>query len=277
MSISYYNGEICALDSAKIPLSDRCVFFGDGVYDAGLGFNGRVHLLHEHTDRLIRGANTLGIPCIYTQEDLEKIILAVVSQSEYDCFMVYFQLTRNGERRVHSARGTEKSNLLITVTPSTAPNPNERIKLVSYPDKRYLYCNIKTLNLLPSVLASTYADERGCDEAVFVRDGIVTECAHSNISIVKGDVLYTHPECEKILSGITRKQLLTEARKIGITMREKAFTLGELYSADEVIVTSSTKLARLATEVDGIRYESKKGSVGENLVKALHTSFVNNA
>ena len=275
MSIAYYNGKISAPEAISISPSDRAIYFGDGVYDATIGKGGKVYLLSEHTNRLLSNAKVLGIPCPCKKDELDNLISSLCQKSGEDVCFVYFQLTRSSMQRIHSAKGIEKSNLMITVTPCTSPNPDERISLITYPDKRYLYCNIKTLNLLPSVLAATQADQRGCDEAVFVRDGIVTECAHSNVSVIKDGILYTHPECEKILSGITRKTLLDEARKMGIQIREKPYTLGELYAADEVIITSSTRLARLAKSVDGICYEAKNGSIGEILTNKLHFSFVN--
>lgn len=275
MSIAYYNGKISAPEEISISPFDRALYFGDGVYDATIGKDGKAYLLSEHTERFISNAKALGIPCQYEKGELEKLIYALCKESREDICFIYFQLTRSSERRIHSAKGIEKSNLMITVTPCAAPNPDERISLITYPDKRYLYCNIKTLNLLPSVLAATQADQRGCNEAVFVRDGIVTECAHSNISIIKDGILYTHPSGERILSGITRGCLLNEATNIGVPIKEKQFTVGELYAADEVIITSSSKLARLAKSVDGIRYEEKTNSIGEILTKKLHFSFVN--
>lgn len=274
MSIAYYNGKISSPDKVLISPSDRGIYFGDGVYDAALGRDGKIYLLSEHTERLIRNAKALGIPCPYERRELEELLLQLYRESGEDVSFIYFQLTRRADTRIHSANGIDKSNLYITVTPCAMPNPKSRVKLVSYPDKRYLYCNVKTLNLLPSVLAATYADARGCDEAVFVRDGYVTECAHSNISVIKDGILYTHPECEKILSGITRKTLLNAAYDMGIPIREKPFTVGELYAADEAIITSSTKLARLADSIDGIRYDAKSGSIGEILTKKVHFSFV---
>ena len=276
MSIAYYNGKISSPKNIEVPLTDRCVFFGDGVYDAAIGRGGKIYLLEEHTERLLRGAKALGIPCPYSKEELETLLLSLAKGSGEDVYTVYFQLSRNKDSRLHSARNIDGANLLITVTECRTPNPYERISLVSYPDKRYLYCNVKTLNLLPSVLASTYADERGCDEAVFIRNGVVTECAHSNISIIRDGVLFTHPECERILSGITRRHLIDTARKMGIEVREEAFTKADLYAANEVIVTSSTKLSRLAEAVDGIKYERHTDSLGLALSKALFNSFVEN-
>ena len=276
MSIAYYNGRISKPEEVTISLNDRCVFFGDGVYDAAIGTTRGIHQLDEHVERFIKNARLLAIPMPFDDVLLKSMLISLTRQSDEDVYTLYFQLTRRADKRLHSAKGANESNLLITVTPCAMPSPDDNVILFSYPDKRYSYCNIKTLNLLPSVLASTYADEKGGDEAIFVRDGIVTECSHSNVSIIKDGTLYTHPECNRILSGITRKHLLMKAQKMGIKTVEKAFTLSETYMADEVIITSSTRLARLAAQVDGIRYEIKEGSIGKQIVEKLFCEFVEN-
>ena len=118
------------------------------------------------------------------------------------------------------------------------------MKLMTYEDKRYEYCDIKTTNLIPAVLASTEAEKSGFDEAVFIRDSFVTECSKSNISILKQGRLVTHPESSHILPGITRAHLLKVCEKVNIPVIKEAFTLKDLLAADEIIVTSSTKLCR---------------------------------
>ena len=119
-------------------------------------------------------------------------------------------------------------------------------------DHRFNLCNIKTLNLIPSVLANQRAAERGCDEAVLHRGSRVTECAHSNISILKDGVLRTAPTDELILPGITRKHLLALAKEHGIPTLEEPFSMVELMNADEVIVTSSSALCMKVETIDGI-------------------------
>ena len=129
--------------------------------------------------------------------------------------------------------------------------------MITFEDRRFYYCDVKTLNLLPSVLASTEAEKRGCDEAVFHRGNIVTECAHSNVSILKDGVLITHPTDNLLLPGITRRHLLDACTVLGIPYEEREFTLEELSAADEIIVTSTTKLAKTAKTLNGISVGGK--------------------
>lgn len=247
---SYYNGAYAPTEEISIPLTDRALYFGDGIYDAAIGRNGSIFLLEEHLDRLLGNAPKLSIPVPYEREELREILLETVRRSGFHSYFVYFQLSRNGGKRKHVAEASYGANLLITVSELDPPSP-QTIQLVTFEDKRFEYCDIKTLNLLPSVLASTYAEENGCGEAVFHRGEIVTECAHSNISILKGGKLITHPTDNHILPGITRRHLLSAARKLGIPIEERAFTLEELFLADEVLVTSTTKLIARGTVLDG--------------------------
>lgn len=251
MSFSFYNGTYAPTEEIKIPLNDRSLYFGDGIYDAAIGRGGKIFLLDEHLDRLFGNAPKLFIPISYTRSELADILLETVRLSGYDSYFVYFQITRNGGKRNHIADSSFGSNLLVTVSEQPPPAENYSLKLVTFEDKRFEYCDIKTLNLLPSVLASTYAHGRGCDEAVFHRADTVTECAHSNLSILKDGVLYTHPTDSHILPGITRRHLILAAKKLGISVKEEPFTLEELTNADEILVTSTTKLIAGANLLDG--------------------------
>lgn len=128
---------------------------------------------------------------------------------------------------------------------------DKTFRLISMEDTRFLHCNIKTLNLIPSVIAYQRCIEAGCQETVFHRGGRVTECAHSNVLIIKDGVLCTPPRDNLILPGISLKHLLELAEKEGIPTSEAPFTMDELRSADEVIISSSGGLCIAAVELDG--------------------------
>jgi len=250
MSFSFYNGVFAPTEKIGIPLTDRSLYFGDGIYDAAIGKGGKIFLLEEHLDRLLGNAPKLSIPVPYSGEELTDILFETVRRSGYSSYFVYFQLSRNGGKRNHIADSSFGANLLVTVSEQPLPKENFSLRLVSFEDKRFEYCDIKTLNLLPSVLASTFAAENGCDEAVFHRGDIVTECAHSNISILKEGRLYTHPADNHILPGITRRHLISAAKRLSIPVVEEPFTTKELMLADEIIVTSTTKLIASAVFLD---------------------------
>jgi D-alanine transaminase len=135
-------------------------------------------------------------------------------------------------------------------------------------------CHIKALNLLPAVLASTNAELAQCDEAVLIRGGSVTEGSHSNVHIISCGSLITHPLGRHILPGISRGRLLSAARREGIRIIERPFTKNELYRADEVIVTSTTRIAQRAREIDGIPLPLPNTGIGLHLVKSMHAEFI---
>ena len=274
MSIAYYNGRISAISEVAIPLTDRSVFFGDGIYDAAIGRGDRIYLEDEHIDRFIGNARTLGIPLNLSRDELHDLIRGMVRESGEECFFVYFQLTRYGAVRTHACRERERSNMLITVTPTPLPDPKRRLSLVSYPDKRYEYCHIKTLNLLPAVLASSYAEGMGADEAVFYRGDTVTECAHSNISILKSGTLITHPTDTHILPGITRGRMIDICKEMGVKVVEQPFSRSDLRRADAVLVTSSSKLCLVASTLDGIPLGLRAKGIAEEICGRFFADFV---
>ena len=138
-----------------------------------------------------------------------------------------------------------------------------------------MHCNIKTLNLIPSVMASEKARDAGAAEAVLYRPGeLVTECAHSNVHILKDGVLKTHPADNLILGGIARAHLLHACKALSIPTDETAFTLSELFAADEVIVTSSSNLCIRADRIDGKAVGGKAPELFERLRRYLLDEYM---
>ena len=138
-------------------------------------------------------------------------------------------------------------------------------RLVSVEDTRFLNCNIKTLNLLLNVLAAQTAKENGCQEAVFVRSGIVTEGSHSNVSMIKDGVFVTHPADNLILPGVERKHLIAYCGQLGIPVEERAFTLEELKSADEILMSSTSHPSMRVREIDGTPVGMKNAAAVQKL------------
>ncbi|MBQ6894512.1 MAG: aminotransferase class IV, partial [Clostridia bacterium] len=132
-------------------------------------------------------------------------------------------------------------------------------------DTRFLHCNIKTLNLIPAVIASQRAKEKGCTETVFHRSGRVTECAHSNVHIIKDGVFITAPTDNLILPGIARKHIIDACHRLGIAVSETPYTINDLMSADEVMISSAGSLCIAAEEIDG----KKVGGKASEILKAI--------
>ena len=271
---SYYNGVFSDQKDIRITLADRALFFGDGIYDAAIGRNGKIFMLDEHVERFFSNANAVDIPINMSKEELKSILLFLAQKSEYDCYFIYFQLTRFSEKRVHSYPITKKSNLLITVTEQNMPSTDKALKLTLSKDIRHEMCNIKTLNLLPAVLASHKAESLGKDETVFHRNGIVTECSHSNVHIISDSTLITHPLDNHILPGISRKHLIEVCKRIGISVKEREYSVYELYRADAVLVSSSSKLALPASSVDYICFPGCEAETEKVICREMLSDFV---
>lgn len=251
-NLGYYNGKYDLIENMMIPMSDRVHWFGDGVYDATCARNYKIMSLDEHIDRFFRSAELLNINLGFTKKYLADLLQSLVNKLDEGDLFVYWQVTRGGKGlRSHCYSSEEKANLWITVTPEKVTKIDKKFKLTMMEDKRYQYCNIKTLNLIPSVLAAQKAKEKGCDETVFYRGDIVTECAHSNIHILKDGKFITHPADEYILPGIARAHLIEACYALNIPVEQRPFTLAELFNADEVIVSSSGDLCNSAYELDG--------------------------
>ena len=265
MDYVYYNGWYGKRSEASISLADRSIFFGDGVYDCMIGKNGKVYQEAEHISRLRNCSTKIFLELNFSDAYISKIIKKLIELSGYETYIVYIAVSRYAKIRKHYISDFSRSNLLITITEHQLASENESISLKSCEDIRYQMCNIKTLNLLPSVLAAKTAEENGYDEAVFLRNGSVTECSHSNVAILKNGEIITHPTGKFILPGITRDNLIRAAQKLSIPVLEKEFGYQDLIDADEVLVTATTSFIRRVSRVDN---NSIKCSA-DNLVMAL--------
>lgn len=273
-NLGYYNGQIGLVEEMMIPMNDRSNYFGDGIYEACMVQDGIIFGLEEHLDRFYRNLAAIEIPFEWQREELRDLLNRLVKQVEGKLLFLYWHATRGTAKRAHvfPEKGIP-SNLLITVQPSTLHVKNHDVKLCTTEDTRFFHCNIKTLNLLPNVMASEKAKQLGCDEAVFHRGTRVTECAHSNLSILKGGQLITAPLDELILPGITRKHMIELCHGLNIPVVEKAFTLEEMMEADEIIVSSTSKLCVRAIEIDGKIVGQKDTALFDQIQDAYLNKF----
>jgi D-alanine transaminase len=273
-SYAYYDGVFGERDEIRVPLSDRAIFFGDAVYEAAIGTQSRIFLLEEHIERFYKNIARLKIPFETKKEQLVKILYDYIQRSGFSEYFLYFQCSRSSEERRHSYLSAEGCHLLITVDYFTVSPPTRVLRLISSEDLRYRYCDIKTVNLLPAVLASGEAETAGCDEAVLYRGEWVTECAHSNISILKDGRIFSHPTDSFILPGISRRQLSIVAKELGVPFIEKRFTLSDCFSADEIIVTSTSRLCAVASELDGIQVGGRGGSIRDRILEIIYSRYL---
>ncbi len=271
-NIGYYNGKTGLIEEMTIPMNDRVTYFGDGVYDATYARNHKIFALSDHLDRFYNSCRLLKIPFDMPREELAKTLEDLVNQVDDGETFLYWQATRGTGMRSHAFPST-KPNLLVTVTPCKFKNVYKKLRLITLEDTRFFHCNVKTLNLIPSVLAAEATKQAGCDESVFYRvrgeQKIVTECAHSNVSMLKDGKFVTAPLSNLILPGITRKHLIEICKELGIPVEEREYTLEELFDADEIIVSSSGSLGIGAYEMDG----KPVGGKDEALLKKIQDAY----
>lgn len=272
-NLGYYNGKYGLIEEMQIPMLDRVCWFGDGIYDATYSHNHKIFDLDAHLDRFYNSAKLLDINMPVERDELAKLLAELVLKVDSGDQFVYMQVTRGSGLRGHIYAEDIKANLWITLTPSTVADTYKPIDVITYEDKRFHYCNVKTLNLIPSCLAATAADRAGCAEAIFHRGDIVTECAHSNVSIFKDGKVITHPLNDEILPGTARLRLLAFAEKLGYATEERDYTLDELMNADEIVVHSTGSFCIPVKTVDGKAVGGKAPEMLKNIQDALVEDF----
>ena len=267
--LGYYNGKIGELSEMTVPMNDRACWFGDGVYEAGMCRNGHIFAMDEHVDRLFRSAAMLEITVPVSKEELKALLNELVQKMDTGNLLVYYQVTRGSGPRGH-AFPDGPANLWVTLRPKEITPDLGPVSLITGEDTRFFHCNIKTLNLIPSVMANEKAKRAGSYECVLYRPGgRVTECSHSNVHILKDGVFCTAPTDNLILPGIARAHLIAACHALDIPVKEEPFTVDDLRTAEEIITSSSTAPCVRACKVDG----QDAGMKRPELFRVLHEAI----
>ncbi|AXH99499.1 D-amino-acid transaminase [Sporosarcina sp. PTS2304] len=252
--IYFKNGEYLDEQQMNVSVNDRGYVFGDGVYEVIKVYDGALYTVEEHLERLLESAEKIRIPLSYTIEQLKDLSKQLVEANQLTIGHVYLQVTRGVAPRAHQFPGSDVEPVVIGYAVNN-PRPIEQFEMgaamKSVDDMRWLRCDIKSLNLLGNVLAKQEAFESDCQEALFVRDGVVREGSSSNAFGIKEGVLYTHPANNFILNGITRRVVLQLARDLDIPVVEQAFTLEEALVMDEFFFTSTNSEITPVITLDG--------------------------
>ena len=250
--VAYYNGTIGRVDEVQAPITDRGFYFGDGVYEAAMVVNRKIFALSDHLDRFYNSLAQVRIDPPMEREQLSDVLWDLVRRLEPDVsYLLYWQVTRGCAHRMHPFPPNSKANLMAFAEPCALDAQDRPLRVLTVEDTRFLHCNIKTINLLPAVMANQKAEAAGCDEAIFHRGERVTECSHSNVHIITNGTLKTAPADNLILPGITRAHILKICEKVGIPVVEAPFTIEEMMRADEVFFSSSSALTCRIKEIDG--------------------------
>lgn len=273
-NLGFYNGKIDELENMQVPMLDRACYFGDGVYDASYANNQTIFALQDHLNRFYNSAKLLNINIPYKKEELQDLLIDLVNKVDSPTQFVYWQVSRGTGIRNHIYPEDMKGNLWVMITPKPLADPNKEMSVVTMEDTRFFHNNIKTINLIPAVMYSTDAHNHGFDECILHRGpDRVTECAHSNVSILKDGCFITAPCDEYILPGIARKHLLEACTALNIPYEEKVYSLKELLDADEIIVSSSTHICRRVKMVDGKPFIGKDLSTFKKLQDYVFKEF----
>lgn len=256
----YLNGELIERSRASIPLDDRGFFFGDGVYEVVRVMDGRIFEERAHRARLQRSLREIRIECppALTGDGFAEICRALVAENGLTAHQatVYLQVTRGAAPRTHSfpSDGTSPT-VFASSAPFQVPRRlrDEGAAAITTPDIRWMRCDVKSVNLLPNVLAKQAAAEAGAFEALFIRDGVLTEGSSSNIFAVVDGVLRTHPLSNLILGGVTRAVVLELAAAAGLPVVEAPLREEDLHRVDELFATGTTTDVQPLVRVDGQR------------------------
>lgn len=252
--IVYLNGQFVPYEEAHTHVEDRGNLFADGVYEVIRFYAGRPFEMDAHLARLERSAEAIRLPLPWTRDELSAAAGELLERNGLKEATLYLQVTRGVARRNHLFPSQAEPTSFMIARSVQAIDPETRrrgVSCISLEDVRWKMCHVKSLALLPNVLAKQKARDAGAFEAILVRDGIVTEASASNVFAVSGKRLLTHPEGPFILSGITRKVVLELAERLRISVHEAPITLSELKEADEVFLTSTTIEVLPVTRIDG--------------------------
>jgi D-alanine transaminase len=256
--IYWYQNRFLAENEVRISPEDRGYYFGDGVYEVFRVYGGRLFEAEAHLARLRRSADGIRLPLSHADGDWLPKLNELIRLNDLREGTLYLQITRGSAPRNHLFPSSAEPVVMAYCTEVSRPLAamEAGYAAITLPDTRWLHCDFKTLNLLANVLAKQAAADRGAADAILHRDGTVTESSASNVMIVRQGRLLTHPANQLILHGVTRAVVLRLAVQAGIPAEERPFTLEELFTADEVLLTGTTIEIMPVISVDGQRIGS---------------------
>ncbi len=276
--IAYVNGRYLPWSQASVSIEDRGYQFADGVYEVCQILDGRLVDVERHLARLDRSLDALRIRAPMARPALEGIIREVVRRNRVTDGIVYLQVTRGVARRDHGfPAASVRPSLVVSARALDqarfARNAENGIAVITVPETRWARVDVKSIALLPNVLARQAAREQGAGEAWFVgKDGFVTEGSASNAWIVTADrKLVTTPSSNEILSGITRAVVIETAAALQMTVEERPFTVAEAMAASEAFVTAASLTVTPVVTLDGQPIGGgKPGPVAQRLREEFH-------
>jgi D-alanine transaminase len=274
MKVAMIQDKIVPFDELEPIYLDRGIYFGDGVYEVVRSYEGRIFSLEDHLQRFansLAGIKIVGVDTDQIRGRVRKAFEAAgISNSK-----IYFHITRGSAAREHDWETKLEPNFFLTVT--EAPDDTEAISkgiaVSTHPDWRWKRCDIKSLNLLPNVLARHDAVQKGCDEAIFVDEAdLITEGAGSAFFAINGQTVQTAPLTANILPSITRKFAIDATQNIELKVSEKSFTIQQASDSDELFIAVTTKDIVPVVKFDGkVIGDGKPGKYTKLLIEEFRS------
>lgn len=254
-SVLYLNDEYVAAGDAVVSVDDRGFLLADGCYEVTLVADGTPVVLDRHLARLQRGLDALRIA--FEASTLEPVHDELIDRNDLGTGLasVYVQVTRGAAPRTHAFPDPPVAPTVLARAQAIAGPSDEMLvdgtTAITAPDERWGRVDIKTIGLLPNVLAQQAAVDAGADDVILHRDGLVTEGSHTNVYGVIDGAVTTAPADHRILGGVTRSVVLELAAAADVRVHERDWTLDELAGADEVFMSSTTAGIRPIVTIDG--------------------------
>jgi D-alanine transaminase len=275
VSIVYLNGQFLPRNEAKLSVDERGFFFGDGVYEVTRVVRGRLFEWERHARRLARGLRELRIDAGLDLETIRPLQERLIRENQLTEGQgtVYLQITRGAAPRTHHfpPKGTPATVFLSASAFSPASEVRSRgVAVVTYPDYRWSRCDLKTVNLLPAVMAKQFASDNDAFEAIFIREAVVTEGSHTNVFGVIGGELRTYPNSNYVLPGVTRDVVIELAHELRIPVSETPIYRHEIPQLEECFLTGTTSDVMPVVSIDGkVVGTGRPGAITMRLYEAL--------
>ncbi len=274
-SIVYLNGQFVPRNEGRLSVDERGFFFGDGVYEVTRAVQGTLFEWSRHAARLARGLQELRIHCGISMDQFHDLQLRLLEENHLreGQATVYLQVTRGAAPRTHRfpPPGTP-ATVFLSATGFAPPNDLRQtgVAAVTHPDYRWSRCDLKTVNLLPAVMANQFAHDHDAFEAIFVRDTALTEGSHTNFFGVLDGELRTYPNSNYVLPGVTRDIVVELARELGIPVNETPVFRHEIPLLQECFITGTTSDVMPVVSLDGAPIGSgSPGGMTRRLQQAL--------
>jgi D-alanine transaminase len=253
--IVYLNGQYVEQAAAKVSVDDRGFVFADGVYEVARVYDGRIFLMQQHMERMQHGLSELRIRDDVVS-DLPAIAERLLDTNKLRSgdATIYIQVTRGSAPRAHAFPSPEVQPTVYVIAKPFKNHPEtywqDGVAAITVPDTRWSRCDIKSIALLPNVLANQQAHEAGAFEALFVRDGVLIEGSHSNLwGVIDGEAV-TYERCGYILGGITRMLVLERAQEVGVKAREAPINMDRFDKVEELFLSGTTTEIMPIVKVD---------------------------